>query len=80
MRRVPATPLYAVYARQLGFSTVVLALVFAVYVLALIPALLAVGQLPDRPGRQPVIADSTQVAEIRTFEPLHTYALDCVCQ
>ena len=34
-----ATPLYAVWARQFGFSTAVLALIFAVYALVLIPAL-----------------------------------------
>ena len=51
-----ATPLYAVYARRFGFSTAVLALVFAVYALVLIPALLVFGQLSDRVGRRPVIA------------------------
>jgi len=51
-----ATPLYAVYARQFGFSTAVLALVFAGYALVLIPALLVFGQLSDRLGRRPVIA------------------------
>lgn len=34
-----ATPLYAVWAKQFGYSTVVLALIFAVYALVLIPAL-----------------------------------------
>lgn len=51
-----ATPLYAVYAQEFGFSTAVLALVFAVYALVLIPALLVFGQLSDRLGRRPVIA------------------------
>ncbi len=51
-----ATPLYAVYAKQFGFSTAVLALVFAAYALVLIPALLAFGQLSDRLGRRSVIA------------------------
>lgn len=51
-----ATPLYAVYARQFKFSTVVLALVFAVYALVLIPALLLFGQISDRLGRRPAIA------------------------
>jgi MFS family permease len=50
-----ATPLYAVWARQFGFSTAVLALIFAVYALVLIPALLLFGQLSDRLGRRPVI-------------------------
>jgi MFS family permease len=51
-----ATPLYAVWARQFGFSTAVLALIFAVYALVLIPALLTFGQLSDRLGRRVVIA------------------------
>jgi predicted MFS family arabinose efflux permease len=51
-----ATPLYAVWARQFGFSTAVLALIFAVYALVLIPALLVFGQLSDRLGRRVVIA------------------------
>lgn len=51
-----ATPLYAVYAKQFGFSTTVLALIFAVYALVLILALLAFGQLSDQLGRRPVIA------------------------
>jgi MFS family permease len=51
-----ATPLYAVYAREFKFSTIVLALVFAVYALVLIPALLVFGQISDRLGRRPAIA------------------------
>jgi predicted MFS family arabinose efflux permease len=50
-----ATPLYAVWADQFGYSTVVLALIFAVYALVLIPALLLFGQLSDRLGRRTVI-------------------------
>lgn len=51
-----ATPLYAGYARQYGFSTAVLALIFAVYALVLIPSLMIFGQLSDQLGRRPVIA------------------------
>lgn len=51
-----ATPLYAVWAKQFGFSTAMLALIFAVYALVLIPALLIFGQLSDRLGRRVVIA------------------------
>lgn len=51
-----ATPLYAVWAKQFGYSTAVLALIFAVYALVLIPALLVFGQLSDRLGRRAVIA------------------------
>jgi MFS family permease len=51
-----ATPLYAVWADQFGYSTAILALIFAVYALVLIPALLLFGQLSDRLGRRVVIA------------------------
>src|SRR5439155_12031626 len=51
-----ATPLYADYAKQYGFSTAVLALVFAVYALVLIPSLMLFGQISDQLGRRPVIA------------------------
>jgi len=50
-----ATPLYAVWARQFGFSTAVLVLIFAVYALVLVPAPLLFGQLSDRLGRRVVI-------------------------
>ena len=50
-----AAPLYAVYSRLYGFSSAVLAVIFATYALVLIPSLLAFGQLSDRLGRRPVI-------------------------
>src|SRR5437764_15247348 len=50
-----ATPLYAGYSERFGFSTAVLALIFAVYALVLIPSLLLFGQLSDRLGRRRVI-------------------------
>ena len=51
-----ATPLYAVYEREFGFSKVVLTLVFATYALVLAPSLLVFGQLSDRLGRRRVMA------------------------
>ncbi|HWD83174.1 MAG TPA: MFS transporter [Kribbella sp.] len=48
------SPLYPVYQRLWGFSAFVLTLVFAVYVFALLAALLTVGSLSDRVGRRPV--------------------------
>jgi predicted MFS family arabinose efflux permease len=59
-----ATPLYAVWARQFGFSTAVLALIFAVYALVLIPALLLFGQLSDRLGRRAVIGIGLGLATV----------------
>jgi MFS family permease len=51
-----ATPLYAIYAREFGFSKAVLTLVFATYALVLAPSLLVFGQLSDRLGRRRVLA------------------------
>src|SRR4051794_5159107 len=50
------TPLYAVYRERFGFSSTELTLIFATYMLALIPSLLLFGQLSDRVGRRRVIA------------------------
>lgn len=49
------SPLYVVYQHQWGFSSTVLTEVFAVYVLALLVALLTVGGLSDHVGRRPVL-------------------------
>src|SRR3954471_1677938 len=51
-----ATPLYAVYEGEFGFSSAVLTLVFATYALVLAPSLLLFGQLSDRLGRRRVMA------------------------
>lgn len=48
------SPLYPVYQRLFGFSAFTLTFVFAVYVFALLLALLTVGSLSDRVGRRPV--------------------------
>ena len=48
------SPLYPVYQRLWGFSAFMLTLIFAVYVFALLVALLTVGSLSDRIGRRPV--------------------------
>ncbi|MDX3239116.1 MFS transporter [Streptomyces sp. ME03-5709C] len=49
------SPLYVVYQHQWGFSSIVLTTVFAIYVLALLVALLTVGGLSDHVGRRPVL-------------------------
>src|ERR1700759_1133758 len=51
-----ATPLYAVYRAEFGFSSAVLTVVFATYALVLAPSLLVFGQLSDRLGRRRVMA------------------------
>lgn len=49
------TPLYHLYQEQLRFSAAVLTLIFGVYALSLLVALLTVGSLSDYLGRKPVI-------------------------
>ena len=49
------TPLYLVYQQRFGFTPTTLTVVFAVYALALIAALLLTGALSDRVGRRPVL-------------------------
>src|SRR4051812_15433918 len=50
------SPLYVVYQHLWGFSATTLTIVFAVYVLGLIGALLTLGALSDHIGRRPVLA------------------------
>jgi MFS family permease len=50
-----ATPLYAVYAADFGFSSLVLTAIFATYAFVLVPSLIVFGRLSDRFGRRPVL-------------------------
>ncbi len=50
------SPLYVVYQSRWGFSAVTLTMIFAVYAVALLAALLTVGGLSDHIGRRPVLA------------------------
>jgi MFS family permease len=59
-----ATPLYAVYEREFGFSSAVLTVVFATYALVLAPSLLVFGQLSDRIGRRRVMAAGFMTATL----------------
>jgi predicted MFS family arabinose efflux permease len=49
------TPLYAVYQREWGFSPITTTVVFGVYAVAVLIALLTVGSLSDHIGRRPVL-------------------------
>ncbi|WP_053159765.1 MFS transporter [Pseudomonas protegens] len=49
------TPLYHLYQENLHFSPAVLTLIFGVYAISLLAALLTVGSLSDHLGRRPVI-------------------------
>jgi hypothetical protein len=49
------TPLYSLYRESWGFSAITLTVVFGVYALSLLLALLVVGSISDHVGRRPVI-------------------------
>lgn len=49
------TPLYAVYQARWGFSPITLTVVFGIYAVAVLLALLVAGSLSDHVGRRPVL-------------------------
>jgi MFS family permease len=49
------TPLYSTYQREWGFTPITTTIVFGVYALAVLAALLTVGSLSDHVGRRPVL-------------------------
>lgn len=49
------TPLYAIYQVRWGFSPITTTIVFGVYAVAVLAALLTVGSLSDHVGRRPVL-------------------------
>jgi len=49
------TPLYAVYQGEWGFSPITTTVVFGIYALVVLAALLVVGSLSDHVGRRPVL-------------------------
>ncbi|TGQ69682.1 MFS transporter [Mesorhizobium sp. M00.F.Ca.ET.186.01.1.1] len=58
------TPLYVIYKQAFGFSQVTLTLVYAVYVVGNLGALLMFGRLSDVIGRRPAALASTAVAVV----------------
>jgi MFS family permease len=49
------TPLYATYQQAWGFSPITITIVFGIYAIAVLVALLAAGSLSDYVGRRPVL-------------------------
>lgn len=49
------TPLYALYQSRWGFSSITVTVIFGVYALAVLAALLTMGSLSDHVGRRPVL-------------------------
>jgi MFS family permease len=56
------TPLYASYREIFGFSALTLTLIFATYILTMIPSLLIFGSLADAIGRRRVLLIATMAA------------------
>jgi len=63
------TPLYPLYQAKWGFSPVTVTIVFGVYAIAVLVALLVAGRLSDHVGRKPVLMASilTQIATMLLF-------------
>lgn len=63
------TPLYATYAREWGFTPVTTTIVWGVYAVAVLTALLTLGRLSDYLGRRPVLlaALALQVVSLLVF-------------
>lgn len=60
------SPIYPIYQLRFHFSVTVLTLIFAVYVVGLLAALLTVGSLSDHIGRRPVLVAAFIVAASST--------------
>jgi predicted MFS family arabinose efflux permease len=56
---VAPTPLYALYQAQWGFSPITVTIIFAIYAISVLTALLFVGRLSDHLGRRPVLMAAT---------------------
>src|SRR5436189_5055043 len=54
-------PLYSTYQAEWGFSSLTITVIFAVYALAVLAALLVFGRLSDHIGRRPVLFASIAV-------------------
>jgi hypothetical protein len=66
---VAPTPLYALYQAQWGFSPTTVTIIFGIYAISVLTALLFVGRLSDHLGRRPVLtaAIAAQTATMVIF-------------
>jgi MFS family permease len=56
---IAPTPLYALYQAQWGFSPITVTIIFGIYAISVLTALLFVGRLSDHLGRRPVLIAAT---------------------
>jgi MFS family permease len=70
------TPLYATYQHEWGFSDLTTTVIFGVYALAFLGALLVLGRLSDHIGRRPVLfaGIAGQVLALAIFIDAHSLA------
>jgi len=70
------TPLYALYQARWHFSPTMVTVIFGVYALAVLAALLVAGRLSDHVGRRPVLLGAivVQVAAMLLFAQAHGVA------
>jgi MFS family permease len=61
------TPLYVIYKQQFGFSQISLTLIYAVYAVGNLAALLLSGRLSDQAGRRPAALVAIGVAIVSTI-------------
>ncbi|MFE2579214.1 MFS transporter [Streptomyces sp. NPDC059378] len=63
------TPLYAIYQQHWGFSPITVTVVFGVYAVAVLVALLVFGRISDQVGRRPVLLTAliAQAAAMTVF-------------
>jgi MFS family permease len=64
LARPRGPPLYALYQREWGFSPITTTVIFAVYAVAVLVALLFAGRLSDYAGRRPVLLGALAVQVI----------------
>lgn len=69
------TPLYVIYKQDFGFSQITLTLVYAVYVLGNLGALLFLGRLSDIVGRRPAALAAMGIAMVGTLAFLFAHDL-----
>jgi len=60
------TPLYSLYAKQFGFSPVVLTLIYGAYVIGNLVSLFFFGGVSDRAGRRRIVLQAMAVAALST--------------
>ncbi|MCG6499634.1 MFS transporter [Kitasatospora sp. A2-31] len=73
------TPLYGLYQEQIGFSELMVTVVFAVYAFGVIGVLLLVGNVSDSVGRRPVLLCGLALAAASAVAFLAEQGLPLLC-